>query len=733
MAVVTRETGMWRKIGVLAGVLAFGVSCSTKMTSPQGAGTVQKPSSASVKLHKLDDRIRVELGGELFTEYVYKGENHSYLYPLIGPDGVTLNRSYPINDQVLGEEHDHPHHTSLWLGHGDVNGYDFWHKEQKKGNKNRPVGKIEAEKLLVAESGPEGRVKIRSAWKTGSGEVLLKDITEIKFSGDSQKRIIDYTVTLFAQQQDVVFGDNKEGFMAARLHPALRLQGEVARGSIINSEGVTDKQAWGKRARWVSYSAPFSSENNSSEKNEVYGVTVMDHPSNHGYPTTYHARGYGLLAANPFGLSAFEKKPAGTGDFKIKKGGSATFRYRWVLHKGDAKLAGIESIQKAFSAKTPTVADRTFNIGVVPGALKFDFKSFDVRAGEILQLNFKSNGIMPHNFVLTGKGKADAVLKAAQNLGSDGVKFDYLPDTKDLIIGTRVLKPDEQQSLLIAVPDKPGQYPYLCSFPGHGFVMRGVMNVRKGRQAMYPPVREGAEIIEVKDALSQTDVTAFPKGSLDRPLVIHTYMPRLKLGDEVFAHHDKAYPANRYSPSKGGDVPGVVDTLKGIPASITVNLGERLSYTWDTLEGRLLYAWTGGFLDMSEYWGTAQGGNRKPFGYLPKIIGPMVYKTSGKHPLSIQGQSEQITYLGYQLEKGIPTFLYKMGEQEIRERIVPAGKGQFIHQYQLPGNTSPVKVSGVSVVGVSEAKKQSNVWMIGGESASAFTVTIKQSPVGSKS
>ena len=138
---------------------------------------------------------------------------------------------------------------------------------------------------------------------------------------------------VIADGGDVIFGDTKEGSMGIRSNPVLRLRGEVAEGKAINNEGIEGKAIWGKRAAWVSYWAPF--------KGGVTGFSIFDHPTNLRHPTWWHARDYGLVAANPFGIHNFERKPKGTGDLKILKGSDITFRYRFLFHKGNAKSAKI--------------------------------------------------------------------------------------------------------------------------------------------------------------------------------------------------------------------------------------------------------------------------------------------------------------------------------------------------------------------------------------------------------
>ena len=121
--------------------------------------------------------------------------------------------------------------------------------------------------------------------------------------------------------------------MGIRMAPEFRLRGKVARGTCLNSEGVIGKPIWGKRASWISYWAMFDEEN--------VAISIFDHPSNPRHPTWWHARDYGLVAANPFGQHDFESKPEGAGNMNLKLGESVTFSYRFLFHLGDPQKSGL--------------------------------------------------------------------------------------------------------------------------------------------------------------------------------------------------------------------------------------------------------------------------------------------------------------------------------------------------------------------------------------------------------
>src|SRR5262249_17256350 len=116
-------------------------------------------------------------------------------------------------------------------------------------------------------------------------------------------------------------------------------------------EGVRDGDVWGKRAKWVDASGEI--------EGRKLGVAIFDHPGNPRHPTWWHARDYGLFAANPFGIHDFERKPKRTGDFSVGKGTTARFHWRFLFHDGDAASAGVAAHYDEFASTPPNpVKDR---------------------------------------------------------------------------------------------------------------------------------------------------------------------------------------------------------------------------------------------------------------------------------------------------------------------------------------------------------------------------------------
>ncbi len=312
---------------------------ATPAFSDEEKGDVRSGAIA-VKLIDEGSTARIEFNGKLFAQYLSKGHGKPVVYPIIGPGETNMVRNWPITDAAAGEQKDHPHQTSLWYTHGNVNGIDFW--AAGKGL-IIPTGTLSISATGTAET---GRAVVIGAneWRSPEGKVILTDERVIKFHLlADDRRAIDYRVTLIASENDVTFGDTKEGSMGIRTNPILRLKGPVAKGKAVNSEGVEDGKLWGKRATWVDYWAPIN--------DNTIGVAIFDHPSNPRHPTHWHARDYGLIAANPFGVNDFEKSGKGAGDMIIKKGDKVTFSYRFLFHKGDAKDAKIDEAFKAFAER----------------------------------------------------------------------------------------------------------------------------------------------------------------------------------------------------------------------------------------------------------------------------------------------------------------------------------------------------------------------------------------------
>jgi len=252
------------------------------------SSAVESPDERSVQLKKVDSGIRVEIDGELFTEFLDHGYNSPILYPVIGPGGKGVTRNYPMKKGVKGEAEDHPHHRSIWYGHEGVNGGNYWAPVG-----NNPVRILPLNKPEMSYDEDGAVITSEHKWVAKEdGPAVLTDKLVFHFSVDEHGgRIIDVDLTMTAPNGDVKMDDNKDGIVGIRMHPALRLKPnpkdkEAPVGNGINSEGVKGKAMWGKSARWVDYWGEIDGK--------VTGVAMFDHPANLRHPTTWHAQRSGF-------------------------------------------------------------------------------------------------------------------------------------------------------------------------------------------------------------------------------------------------------------------------------------------------------------------------------------------------------------------------------------------------------------------------------------------------------
>jgi len=271
-----------------------------------------------------EGRLNAYVRGELFVAYNF-GEDvtRPFVYPVYGPNGRPVTRSFPMVPDVPGETKDHPHHRSLWTAHGDVNGVDDW-------SESANCGKIIHRSFKKVATGPVyGEIETENDWVSHQGEKVLEEERRlIVYNTPEDIRLMDLEVNFKAKEKDVKFGDTKEGgIISVRVASSMDV---VNGGQIENAYGgVDEEETWGKRAHWCDYSGPVG--------DSWIGIAIFDHPSNFRHPTYWHVRDYGLMTANPFGISYFTGEPKKDGSFTLKGQESLRFRYRVFIHSGNAE------------------------------------------------------------------------------------------------------------------------------------------------------------------------------------------------------------------------------------------------------------------------------------------------------------------------------------------------------------------------------------------------------------
>jgi hypothetical protein len=296
-----------------------------------------------VNLTRNGEQIEVSIGGHPFTTFHFDaGVAKPYLSPLRSAQGTIVTRGFPMVTDIPGEDRDEPHQRAMYFAHGDINGYDFWGEAAFPHWSHHPVskfGRTVFRKIDQVRDGPEsGVVQAEFDLVTEEGRVIASETQAYVFKGDERTRIIDCEFTIRADHGPVRIGDTKEGTFAIRVVKGL----DSPPGHMVNSSGdVGEKAVWGKRADWVDFYGQVGGE-------EV-GIAVFDHPGNLQHPTCWHARHYGLLAANPFGLKEFTHDRHQDGSYAIQAGDSLTLRYRVLIYHGDVEQAGVAEAYRQYA------------------------------------------------------------------------------------------------------------------------------------------------------------------------------------------------------------------------------------------------------------------------------------------------------------------------------------------------------------------------------------------------
>jgi hypothetical protein len=286
-------------------------------------------ASTGVLVAERPGALEVTVQGAPFTSYHFGAEQvRPFWFPLLGPTGAAMTRSYPMVAGVAGESTDHPHHRSLYVAFGEVNGVDVWAEPP-----NPNTGRILHRSWDAVPAGPVAAdVREQLQWVDGAGWPLLDERRHWTVYATVAVRLLDLEIALTPSRGAVLFGDTKEGGpLALRINSAL----EGQRGGLIQNAdgGRREAETWGQRSSWVDYSGDLAGQS--------VGVAIMDHPTSFRHPTYWHVRDYGLFAANPFGISAFTQDPLQRGDLVLPPGQTLSFRYRICLHTGDAEAAGV--------------------------------------------------------------------------------------------------------------------------------------------------------------------------------------------------------------------------------------------------------------------------------------------------------------------------------------------------------------------------------------------------------
>ena len=350
----TREG--WTSVTLSATAAAFWaalLSCAAGATAAARVEVQPRPK---------ERRVVVRVDGQPFTDYIWPERlRKPVLYPLRTAKGTIVTRGFPLEPRP-GERVDHPHQVGLWFNYGDVNGVDFWNNsEALTAEEAARMGTIHHRAIVTSRSGAgRGELEVALDWAMPDGSTVIREETRFVFQADARRRGVDRITTLTARGKRVVFADSKEGLLGLRVTRALEepskepevftdasgratavpvLDNTGVNGVYASSEGRRAGAVWGTRARWVSLSGRVAKED--------VVLLFLDHPSNPGHPTYWHARGYGLFAANPLGQKVFSNGKEEL-NFRLEAGASAIFRHRLLILQGPLPAEDAEAAWTKF-------------------------------------------------------------------------------------------------------------------------------------------------------------------------------------------------------------------------------------------------------------------------------------------------------------------------------------------------------------------------------------------------
>ncbi len=343
-------------VGSLIGALALGSTI----------GAAETGAKVDLQSRPAERRVDVLVDGQPFTSYVWPERlAKPVLYPIRTAKGTLVTRGFPLDPRPR-ERVDHPHQVGFWFNFGDVNGVDFWgNSEAIKPEERAKMGEIRHREVVAARGGAgRGELEVLMDWVLPGSPVSLEERTRFVFHAGPGRRAIDRLATLTAKGGKATFQDTKEGMLGLRVARALEqpadrpevytdasgkptavpvLDNAGVTGLYTSSEGLKGDAVWGTRARWMALSGRVEGED--------VVLLILDHPKNPGHPTYWHARGYGLFAANPFGAKAFTDGKAAASAFPLEQGRSAVFRHRLVVLPGPLATDRAEAEWKAFAAE----------------------------------------------------------------------------------------------------------------------------------------------------------------------------------------------------------------------------------------------------------------------------------------------------------------------------------------------------------------------------------------------
>jgi hypothetical protein len=298
--------------------------------------TVAQTPAVAIRPVAAAKQYVVTIDGKHFTNYCY-GEAFFHkpaFYPVLSPNGVRVNREFPMVAGIPGESSDHPHHTSLTFTYDETNGNNFWASTGGKGPRiEQTAARVEGATLISD-----------LLWKGADGQVVFEETKRVTFGGNATVYWMDHDITLHAPRVAVKMGDTKEGAFGLRLNDMLT-ESKGGTGRYINAAGAeTEANVWGKTSPWVAIRGTVTDAGGPKDVT----VAIFAHPKGHNSPPYWHARGYGLFAVNPFGRRGYDPK-APERVTEVAVGGRLNMRFRVAVYAGKVDKARLDADYAAFS------------------------------------------------------------------------------------------------------------------------------------------------------------------------------------------------------------------------------------------------------------------------------------------------------------------------------------------------------------------------------------------------
>ncbi|MCA9011089.1 MAG: c-type cytochrome, partial [Planctomycetaceae bacterium] len=259
------------------------------------------------------------------------------------------------------------------------------------------------------------------------------------------------------------------------------------------------------------------------------------------------------------------------------------FNVESTMHGGVIGGELTESTEKSgILSDTPELT--TIRVGTIPERMRYDVTELTVKPGKRVKLTFANPDFMPHNILLVKPGTDNDIGLKAMALGAGGFAVNYVPASPDILWSSKLVDHGQEEVIEFTAPTEEGAYPYICSFPGHHLLMRGMMYVTNDlKDFLVRNPKPVVKITEWKLADLQEDVKRagqhrnFLQGQLLFTKLACAQCHKMTGADAIpAAIHDHASAGHSHGPSLtvGPDLAEVVKKYKNDPKLVLQEIVE---------------------------------------------------------------------------------------------------------------------------------------------------------------